>query len=173
MFLGKEFFLVSKIARPYLCYLQRLANSFEEFRSLEEKEETESALVWRLINLLRSITGIGGNFVMIGRYFMRDYGGAMVLLASALSKDILLYMNALNKYVRSQNYALYCYTKNVGEVQEYVSVLNELTILNEQLMHIYLGKYFFKALKDLQQPEWINPNSAEFDIIFKVAKRAE
>lgn len=165
--------MVSKIVRPYLCYLQRLVTSFEEFRSLKEQEETGSALVWRLVNLLRSITGIAGNFVMIGRYFMRDYGGAVVLLTSALSKDIVLYMNALNKYVRSQNYALSCYTANVAEVQEYVSVLNELTILNEQLMHIYLGKYFFKALRDLPQPEWINPNSAEFDIIFKVAQRAE
>ncbi len=89
---------------------------------------------------------------MIGRYFMRDYGAAVVLLTSALGKDIILYMNALNKYVRSQNYTLSCYTADQGEVQEYVSMLNELTILNEQLMHVYLGKYFFKALKDLEQP---------------------
>lgn len=66
---------------------------------MQIKEEREPALAWRLVNQLRSVTGITNNFVMIGRYFMREYGGTIVLLTGALHKDITLYVDILRSYV--------------------------------------------------------------------------
>jgi hypothetical protein len=129
-FQGKEVFLVSKMVRPYLRYLQRLVSIFDDYHSLPEREGSDSALVWQLVNMLRGVTGITGHFVMIGRYFMREYGGAVLLLASGLTRDISLYMDCLRRYVSSRNYALSCSTADSNEVQEFVSVLNELTVLN-------------------------------------------
>jgi hypothetical protein len=37
-------------------------------------------------------------------------------------------------------------------------------------MQVYLGKYFFKEFREFQMPEWINPNSAEFDTIYKIVQ---
>jgi hypothetical protein len=71
-------------------------------------------LVWRLVNQLRGVTGITKHFVMIGRYFMQDYGGAVVLLTGAMHNDITLYMDSLRKYVRRQNCALACYTADTA-----------------------------------------------------------
>lgn len=93
--------------RPYLRYLQRLAATFDDYCSLANKQ-ADSVLAWQLVNLLRGITGITGHFVMIGRYFMREYGGGVVLLVGALSKDIALYMDVLRDYVKKQNCVLCC-----------------------------------------------------------------
>ena len=43
--------------------------------------------------------------------------------------------------------------------------------LNEKIMQIYLGRYFFKEVKEFIQPKWINPNSQEFDTIFKIGQK--
>jgi hypothetical protein len=37
-------------------------------------------------------------------------------------------------------------------------------------MQVYLGKYFFKEMRMFEQPEWINPNSSDFDTIFKLSQ---
>lgn len=48
--------------------------------------------------------------------------------------------------------------------------MKELTGINEELMQIYLGRYFYREFKDLQKPEWVNINCSEFDTIFKIAE---
>lgn len=52
-------------------------------------------------------------------------------------------------------------------------MLNEISHLNETLFQVYLGKYFFALLQHIDQPEWINTNSSEFDTIFKIAESNE
>ncbi len=47
-------------------------------------------------------------------------------------------------------------------------MIEEVTELNEMLYQMYLGKYFYAYLRDLQMPYWINTNSEEFDTIFKL-----
>ena len=49
-------------------------------------------------------------------------------------------------------------------------MLNEISHLNETFLQVYLGKYFFSLLQHIDQPEWINTNSSEFDTIFKIAE---
>lgn len=72
-FLGKEVLLVAKVIRPYLRYQQRLMALLPSVRKLRERE-VDAALAWQITNLLRGVTAITGQFVMIGRYFMREYG---------------------------------------------------------------------------------------------------
>ena len=131
----------------------------------------EPALAWRLINQLRSVTGITNSFVVIGRYFMREYGGVVVLLTGAFHNDIVSCTSMLRRYVERQNLSLCCYSAESEEILEFVSLLNELMPLNDQIMQIYLGRYFFKELKEFIQPKCINPNSQEFDTIFKIAQK--
>lgn len=47
--------------------------------------------------------------------------------------------------------------------------MKELTGINEELMQIYLGRYFYREFKDLEKPEWINTSCSDFDTIFKIA----
>lgn len=48
-------------------------------------------------------------------------------------------------------------------------MMDEINNLNETLIQIYLGKYFYNDLQHLEMPVWINTNSKEFDTIFKKA----
>lgn len=69
-------------------------------------------------------------------------------------------MDAIRKYVLTQNKALCCSMADGMKLHEFVSFLDELAVLNEQLMQVYLGKYFFREMRELKQPEWIYPNSS-------------
>lgn len=56
------------------------------------------------------------------------------------------------------------------EIEEFIKMLEEITKLNDQLLAVYLGKYFFEQLQDIPEPKWINTNSSQFDTIFKLRK---
>jgi hypothetical protein len=56
--------------------------------------------MWQLINLLRSVTNFTNHFIMIGRYFMKEYGALVVFLTEAITKDLIKYMNLLRNYVK-------------------------------------------------------------------------
>lgn len=51
-----------------------------------------------------------------------------------------------------------------------MNLMKELTSINEELMQVYLGRYFYREFKDLKQPQWVNTNCSEFDTIFKIAE---
>lgn len=48
-------------------------------------------------------------------------------------------------------------------------MLYEINRINETLIHIYQGKYFFEYVENIRQPQWININAQEFDFVFKIA----
>lgn len=50
-------------------------------------------------------------------------------------------------------------------------MLEEISKLNEALLQVYLGKYFYKYLPDLTEPNWINTNSKDFDTLFALWKQ--
>lgn len=56
-----------------------------------------------------------------------------------------------------------------NEIAEFMKMMDEINNVNETLIQIYLGKYFYDDLQHLQLPVWINTNSREFDAIFKIA----
>jgi len=70
----------------------RLIAFYEDYRSLDGEETLDFSTAWHLINLLRSVTSFTNHFVMIGRYFMKDYGPLIVLLTEALNNDLIKYM---------------------------------------------------------------------------------
>jgi hypothetical protein len=39
-------------------------------------------------------------------------------------------------------------------------MIDEINNLNETLIQIYLGKYFYDDLQHFEQPNWINTNSS-------------
>lgn len=130
---------------------------------------------WMMINLLKAITSISNHFTMIGRYFMKQYGHLVVLLIRAMSFDINKFTILLKKYVITQNSLLSCSTSLDREVssniQDFIKMLEEISKLNEALLQVYLGKYFYKYLPDLTEPNWINTNSKDFDTLFALWKQ--
>lgn len=78
----------------------RLVSIFEDYSTLDGKETLDFSTAWHLINLLRSVTSFTNHFVMIGRYFMKDYGPLIVLLTETLNNDLIRYMECLNRFIR-------------------------------------------------------------------------
>lgn len=70
----------------------KLIAIYNDYCSLNVKETLDFSTAWHLINLLRSVTSFTAHFVMIGRYFMKDYGPLIVLLTETLNKDLIRYM---------------------------------------------------------------------------------
>ena len=70
----------------------RLIAIYDDYSSLNSNQSLEFSSAWHLINLLRSVTSFTTHFVMIGRYFMKDYGPLIVLLTEALNNDLVRYM---------------------------------------------------------------------------------
>jgi hypothetical protein len=40
-----------------------------------------------------------------------------------------------------------------------VRLLEEIEDLNERLLPVYFGKYFFESMRDVAEPRWLNINS--------------
>lgn len=148
------------------------SNTYQEWQ--KKKQHFEKHEAWMMINLLKTITSVTNQFTMIGRYYIRSYGYLVVLLTKALSRDIRMYIEATGRYVTTKNCILSCSSsinaEHKMEIEEFIKMLEEITKLNDQLLGVYLGKYFFEQLQDIPEPKWINTNSTQFDTIFKLRK---
>jgi hypothetical protein len=60
-----------------------------------------------------------------------------------------------------QNYLLSCSSseEEYSTIEEFIKMLEEISGINEYLMQIYLGKYFYNYLKELNEPMWVGTNS--------------
>lgn len=54
---------------------------------------------WSVVNLLKMVVSVSGNFTMIGRYYIRSYGYLVVLLTKALSNCVRTFLDILSKHV--------------------------------------------------------------------------
>jgi hypothetical protein len=169
----KEVLLLSTVVRPYLGYLMKIASTASSFRRFERRTLSfERHEAWGMLNLLRTIGSISSQFTLLGRYYMRSYGHLVVLLSKALSRDISNLVEASSKYVGAQNHLLSCLNVvqegREEELRELVQMLQEISLLNEQLLPLYFGKYFFESMREVPEPRWVNTSSEEYDTLFKV-----
>jgi hypothetical protein len=83
--LCKEVLLISGVVRPYLALLLKLALSLEGLRRWKQKKGLEQQEAWSVVNLLKMVVAVSGNFTMIGRYYIKAYGHLVVVLSKALA----------------------------------------------------------------------------------------
>jgi hypothetical protein len=69
----------------------------------------------------------------------------------------------LKSHTAAQNSALLSLYENGKDttdlLRSYISMMEEVSKLNEALMEMYLGKYFYKYVLDLPEPKWFNTTS--------------
>lgn len=46
-------------------------------------------------------------------------------------------------------------------------MLEEISLVNEDLIVLYYGKYFYAKICNIVAPNWVNTNSKDFDKFFK------
>lgn len=109
---------------------------------------------WRMINHLSSIGNISVAFKMVGRYFMKPYGHLVQLLSKTLAKEVNRCYSKLRRYVLISNKRV-VFDHN-RHIEGLVSLLKEIGTLNDSLMQLFLGKYFYRFLLDCPEPLWIN-----------------
>ena len=63
---------------------------------------------------MKIISGFTNNFMLIGRYYMKEYGGLIIFLSEILAIDIGANVEAINEYVRREFYCL-CLTSQNDE----------------------------------------------------------
>ena len=172
MFLCKEIFLISSVIKSYIGYTCKLVTMFAMYKKLKVKPRVEQYEGWMIINLLKIITGFTNHFTMIGRYFIKEFGILVILIIKVITKDIVMFSDTLKVLAFHQNCILTCANLEDKdyqmEIEEFMKMLNEIAKLNEALIQVYLGKYFYAYVCNLQQPSWININDSEFDTFFKI-----
>lgn len=118
----------------------RIAATFDSYRTLNRASSSlKPHQIWSILNLLKTIASIANQFTMIGRYFIRQYGELVVLLSKTLSRDVDNLVVASNVFVRGAASTV------VGEEEQaqFGRLLEEIGVVNEKLMTLYFGKYFF------------------------------
>ena len=73
------------------------------------------------------------------------------MLVEAISGDLCMLLSKLRKFVVSRNMEL-SYGVKYDQLQGFFEMLEEIGKLNEGLMQIYLGKYFFKEFENIPKP---------------------
>jgi hypothetical protein len=114
-----------------------------------------------MLNHLRLVATVSNNFTMIGRYYMRSYGHLIILLTEVLARDVYKTMNSLKIFVTSWNNKLIAMdlnTKNQESI-DFIRLLEEISLVNEDLYTLFLGKYFSRHLINAPEPSWIVCNS--------------
>lgn len=85
---------------------------------------------------------------MIGRYYMKSYGHMIILLTEVLARDVYKTMGSLKIFVNTWNNKLILMDLNSKKQDsiDFIRLLDEISLVNEDLYTLFLGKYFSRHL---------------------------
>ena len=92
---------------------------------------------------------------------MKSYGHMVILLTEVLARDVYKTMNSLKIFVTTWNNKLIVMdldTKKQDSI-DFIRLLDEISLVNEDLYTLFLGKYFSRHLINAPEPNWIICNS--------------
>lgn len=101
-----------------------------------------------MLNHLRLVASVSNNFTMIGRYYMKSYGHMIILLTEVLARDVYKTMGSLKIFVNTWNNKLILMDLNSKKQDsiDFIRLLDEISLVNEDLYTLFLGKYFSRHL---------------------------
>lgn len=101
-----------------------------------------------MLNHLRLVATVSNNFTMIGRYYMKSYGHMIILLTEVLARDVYKTMGSLKIFVNTWNNKLILMNLNSKKQDsiDFIRLLDEISLVNEDLYTLFLGKYFSRHL---------------------------
>lgn len=101
-----------------------------------------------MLNHLRLVATVSNNFTMIGRYYMKSYGHMIILLTEVLARDVYKTMGSLKIFVNTWNNKLILMDLNSKKQDsiDFIRLLDEISLVNEDLYTLFLGKYFSRHL---------------------------
>ena len=150
-------YLLVYLVKPFESYLLKLAAHYETYEQCkyhyQQKAETDFVMVWKLLNMCKSLAPFRQVLTHIGRYYLSE-SKYIVDFLEAITKDIFYFYRTIEQHVAK---ALEGFSKmDQLQMENIIGIVEELPDLNEALYEIFYGRYFYKLIRNVRSPKWIN-----------------
>ena len=144
-----------KLAVHYETYEQCRCQS-------QQTVQINFALVWKLINICKSLAPFRQVLTHIGRYYFNE-SKYIVDFLEVITKDIYYFYRMIGEHMAV---AIDTFSKlNQQQMENIIGILEELPDLNEALFEILYGRYFYKLIKNVRSPKWVSITSEQMDLM--------
>lgn len=152
------------MVRPYEAYLLKLAAHYDIYEQCRNarlaKADVDFVLVWKLINMCKSLVPFRQVLTHIGRYYLSE-SRYIIDFLEMITRDLFYFYRVVEQHVAM---ALDTFSKlDVLQMENIIGVVEELPDINEALFEIFYGRYFYKVLRNVRSPKWVSLTSEQLD----------